>query len=886
MLTDFANLGRVFRGRAGDATRLPQQWGVPPEEERQHHERQCQPDRQPDQRAAKGFFGVPTVAQSAEQKGKKQADQAVTEIEGHTFERKDRCPSARFDQGVQIVREEKADRDDGRAQREGEEHAPPPPAQCQSCEGGQGNNRDPDEVSCGRTPLHHAARERRDEEAESSQPGPDQTVTGCRQINEPEVRAGEGQEQSDDRVEQQAGQNNKECERHLGNPLTGGQHRLERGFLGRPRSGIRRQGVGRRFAVWLAHADRDHEGEHRRDEVEKNGKTERRALVKFRWVSERASDRVHKPGIIDCAADEHGGHQAHRLAAGDLVEYLGPLCGSPTLSERIKHQCLVRAARQAFGDAAEQSVRKAKKKEESSSADRSHAKDRHFYHHRDGSGNDQRTPSDPIRERAGWQVRADDGNRPGEIQQGILRRGEAEIEEHHRQYRIIKPRVEEHAKKDKAPPVAIGGIAEIGSRHGNSPILSAFACLVNKSLEICSLGNLRSLLHPWLVFCGIAQGATAYRSALMIVTSAFLAVLVLFVGVADSEEPAHAPTVARTRLVVGLVHSPPFCMRGEDGSWSGISVELWQWIAADLDVDTEFRESTVTGVFDDLAPGRPLDVSIGALTITAEREDRLDFSESFFLSGLAVAVKTAPGAGGFWSWLGRLLVWNFWRIVAALIASLVLVALLIWALEHKSNPKEFGGDGKVHRGIGSALWWSAVTMTTVGYGDLAPRSPAGRLVAIAWMFVSLFLVSWFTASMASILTAERLDTGTGGFVVRGPDDLRRLHVAVIAGTSSEDYLRRHQIDYLRIPPKELLDVLLAGRAQAILGDAPTLRYVARSEPYAGKITVLPQTLEIESYGIALRDGSPWRKPVDRALLHRLASPEWRDLLYRYLGTVE
>jgi polar amino acid transport system substrate-binding protein len=230
------------------------------------------------------------------------------------------------------------------------------------------------------------------------------------------------------------------------------------------------------------------------------------------------------------------------------------------------------------------------------------------------------------------------------------------------------------------------------------------------------------------------------------------------------------------------------------------------------------------------------------------------------------------------------LVWNFWRIVAALCVSLALVALLIWALERKSNPKEFGGDGKVYRGIGSALWWSAVTMTTVGYGDLAPRSPLGRLVAIGWMFISLILVSWFTASMASILTAERLDAGTGGFVVRGADDLRRLHVAVVPGTSSEDYLRRRQIDYIHVPLKELLDVLLTDRAQAVLADAPSLRYIARGERYAGKITVLPQNLQTEPYGIAFRDGSPWRKPVDRALLHRLASPAWRDLVYRYLGS--
>jgi len=380
--------------------------------------------------------------------------------------------------------------------------------------------------------------------------------------------------------------------------------------------------------------------------------------------------------------------------------------------------------------------------------------------------------------------------------------------------------------------------------------------------------------------------AIAYRNSLVAVTVVVLAALLPFAGVAYSQEPAHVPTPARTRLVVGLTQSPPFCMRGEDGSWSGISVELWQWIAADLGIDTEFRETTVTGLFDDLAPGRPLDVSIGALTITAEREDRLDFSQPFFQSGLGVAVKTAPDAGGLWSWLGRVFAWNFWGIVAALFASLVLVALLIWALEHKGNPKEFGGDGKAHRGIGSALWWSAVTMTTVGYGDLAPRSPAGRLVAIAWMFVSLFLVSWFTASMAAILTAERLDTGSGGFVVRGPDDLRRLHVAVIAGTSSEDYLKRRQIDYIRVPLKDLLEALLTGRAQAVLSDAPYLRYVARSEPYAGKITVLPQTLQTEPYGIALRDGSPWRKPVDRALLHRIAAPAWRDLIYHYLGSAE
>ena len=140
--------------------------------------------------------------------------------------------------------------------------------------------------------------------------------------------------------------------------------------------------------------------------------------------------------------------------------------------------------------------------------------------------------------------------------------------------------------------------------------------------------------------------------------------------------------------------------------------------------------------------------------------------------------------------------------------------------------------------------------------------------------------------MASILTAERLDAGSGGIVVRGADDLRRLHVAVVAGTSGEDYLKRRRIDYIGVPLNDMFEILLTGRAQAVIGDVPVMRYVARSEPYAGKITVLPQTLQTEQYGIALRDGSHWLLAVDRALLHRIATPAWRDLLYRYLGNAE
>ena len=847
---------RVFRRAGGERAGLPQERGMPPERERQDHKRQGKPDRQPDERAAEGFFGAAPVPQGAQHHGKEQADEAVAEVERDALERKHRRAATRFGQSIQIIREDKPDGDHGRAEREGEHDTPPPPAQRKPGQGSQSNDCEPGEVSQWRDPLYHAARDRRDEKAKCTEPRPDQTVTRCRQIDQAEIRTGEGQEQPGHGVQQQSRKNHEECKRHPGDPQSGVQHRPDRGFPGGQGAIIGLGNDTREFTAWLPHAEGDKESERGSNEVEKNWKAQRGALGESEGASESASGFVHEPGVVNRATDEHGDDEAHRLPARDLVEDVRPFRGSSALREGVKHQRLVSSTRQALGDAAEQSIRQANKKKQRAPAQWSHAKHCHFHHHKDGGPDHQRPTADPIRESAGRQVRANDGDGPGEIQQRVLRRAKAKVKEQHRQHRVIEPRVEEYAKKDKAPPVTVGRLANIRSAHA-SAILTAFAFV-----------------------------ATAFRHSQVAFISVILAANFLLAGVAHSQQPGPARAPAGTRLVVGLTQAPPFSIRGTDGTWSGISVELWQWIAADLGIETEFRESTVTGVFDGLAPGGPLDVSIGALTITAEREDRVDFTQPFFVSGLGVAVKTAPETGGLWLWLNRVLASNFWRILAGLLVSLVFVALLIWALEHRTNPKEFGGDGKAYRGIGSALWWSAVTMTTVGYGDLAPRSPAGRLVAIAWMFVSLFLVSWFTASMASILTAERLDAGPGGLVVRGADDLRRLRVAAIPGTSSEDYLRRHQIDYLRLPLNDLLEALLTGRAQAVLMDATPLRYIARSERYAGKITVLPQTFQKESYGIALRNGSPWRKPVNRALLHRLEDPAWRDLVYRYVGSAE
>ncbi|MEW6515344.1 MAG: ion channel [candidate division FCPU426 bacterium] len=56
----------------------------------------------------------------------------------------------------------------------------------------------------------------------------------------------------------------------------------------------------------------------------------------------------------------------------------------------------------------------------------------------------------------------------------------------------------------------------------------------------------------------------------------------------------------------------------------------------------------------------------------------------------------------------------------------------------------------------TALYWSIVTISTCGYGDIAPGTTAGRLLVILVLFLSIATVSMFTANLASALTTKKL----------------------------------------------------------------------------------------------------------------------------------
>ena len=62
---------------------------------------------------------------------------------------------------------------------------------------------------------------------------------------------------------------------------------------------------------------------------------------------------------------------------------------------------------------------------------------------------------------------------------------------------------------------------------------------------------------------------------------------------------------------------------------------------------------------------------------------------------------------------------------------------------------ERGHPGSTIQTYGDALWWSAVTATTIGYGDVYPVTASGRIVAFGLMLVGISMIGVVTASIAA-----------------------------------------------------------------------------------------------------------------------------------------
>lgn len=356
---------------------------------------------------------------------------------------------------------------------------------------------------------------------------------------------------------------------------------------------------------------------------------------------------------------------------------------------------------------------------------------------------------------------------------------------------------------------------------------------------------------------------------------AILALMCCGVIVAQSAAVAQSPQDQASEpveIVVATRAIAPFIIMDGEG-YAGFSASLWQIVAQDAGIKFTWKEyGNVQDVLKAVESGEA-QAAIAAISITADREQKFDFSQPMFESGLQIMVREADGGGFGLKNLGRILSTGALPAMLSLLAGLVLIpAHVVWLAERKHANPLFARS--YIPGIFHAIWWA--TGATAGQQPDIPRSGLGRVLSGISILISVIFMAFFTAALTASITVGQLQGD-----VSGPSDLPGKRVGTTAGSTSFKYLTDRSVipvEYTKI--EEAIAHLEQGRLDAVVFDAPVLLYHA-SKDGRGKVKVVGAIFRRENYGIMFPRNSSLRKRVNAALLKMREDGSYESLYDRW-----
>jgi voltage-gated potassium channel len=109
---------------------------------------------------------------------------------------------------------------------------------------------------------------------------------------------------------------------------------------------------------------------------------------------------------------------------------------------------------------------------------------------------------------------------------------------------------------------------------------------------------------------------------------------------------------------------------------------------------------------------------------------------------------------------------NLIALFLAWLSVAFICSIAFFLAEHGTNP--------AIREPMDAFWWGIVTLSTVGYGDISPVTPEGRMAATALMILGITLWAAITGTITSaLILKERSDDASAPTLIRSYGDLMR-----------------------------------------------------------------------------------------------------------------
>lgn len=191
------------------------------------------------------------------------------------------------------------------------------------------------------------------------------------------------------------------------------------------------------------------------------------------------------------------------------------------------------------------------------------------------------------------------------------------------------------------------------------------------------------------------------------------------------------------------------------------------------------------------------DIAVGAMSITYQRDQAIDFTKPFLNLGISILYKRpqkkTPNLFSFLSPLS-IDIWLY-MIAAYLVVSFMLFVLARFSPYEWQNPHPCNQESGIMENqftLLNSLWFTIGSLMQQGT-DLNPKSPSTRLISCVWAFFTLILISSYTANLAAFLTVQRLQNP-----IDNADDLSRqteIKYGSLKGGSTEQFFKVNRVKY-------------------------------------------------------------------------------------------
>jgi len=257
-------------------------------------------------------------------------------------------------------------------------------------------------------------------------------------------------------------------------------------------------------------------------------------------------------------------------------------------------------------------------------------------------------------------------------------------------------------------------------------------------------------------------------------------------------------------IKVGVKLEPPFTMKSEDGEYHGLCFDLMDRYQENTDFEFEIIEFETFESLCQATESGEVQMSIGPISMTSERARIMDFGSPWMVAGIGIAID--PEFHSVWVDIMKgLFSPDFAKALFIFLMIMLGFGIIIWLAERESND-QFRKDPS---GIWDEFYYNIVVMSTVGFGDKAPKTLVGKVVT-AFLIILYLIIG---AILIGNISASIMKSGQEG--IQDISQLSYLKVGTVRKSASSVFLDKHDIKYVQYDnSQEGMEAIVSGNLDA------------------------------------------------------------------------